>query len=561
MIGTTIEEGKRMHAFCKISLVIIFMGILLQPTYICAQKGAADTAMANVQADTIATDTSKAGAGEDGSNAPGLTGKTVLDLLGTAQEIGYLLIFVFILGVLFVFQQWFVLNREKADATKIPVDEIKSYSLDDIKNMFTKMEGQKGADGKGIQKVPLLRKIFRMKKASAFQLLFKLYTIYDTQKTTTGFSDEITSFKQYLKDLFNPFLTRLAFLSDTAGGLGLLGTVWGMFLVFYRGSPDQNEILSGMGVALSTTIIGLVISILLNSLATVVSNLFDGHLDRIDKMANIFYGRLMKEEMKKGPMPIQVIGSAGGDIAVPTMLPSQPGIDMEDEDEQPIPKKVKKRPEIIVPGEPASMKILSGDNQSGVVGSELPENIKVEVRDDDGNLLEGETVIFMAEEGDGTFPNGNRIQKILTNEDGMAITKFKFSKKSGEKTIRISVERAKHISLTILAIAKPTPPVKMIEIRGNYQSGEIERRLPTPFTVAVRDKYDNPINNYSIDFHLRRGDGRFQDSENSHFSTKTNAEGLAEVYFIMGGKRGAREIEVEADKVDPAKIKFEVFAV
>lgn len=547
-----------MQTFCKISLIIILMGVMMQPTYVWAQKAEADSALMNVQPDTTGADTSRAGGGGDGQQkAPGLTGQTVLDLLGTAQEIGYLLIFVFILGILFVFQQLFVLNREKADAAKIPVNDIKSYSLDDIKEMFTKMEGQKG----GGQKVPLLRKIFRMKKASAFQLMFKLYTVYDTQKTTTGFSEEINSFKQYLKDLFNPFLTRLAFLSDTAGGLGLLGTVWGMFLVFYKGSPDQNEILSGMGVALSTTIIGLVISILLNSLATVVSNFFDGHLDRIDKMANIFYERLMKEEMKKGPVPIQVIGSTGGEIPVTTTVTRPPQPQDDGEDEQPVPKKTKKKPQVIVPGEPASIKILSGDNQSGIVGSELQEDIKVEVRDDDGNILEGETVVFMAEEGDGTFPNGNRVQKILTNEDGQAITKFKFSIRSGEKTIRIHVERAKHVSLTILAIAKPTPPVKMIEIRGNYQSGEIERRLPTPFTVAIRDKYDNPIKNYSLDFHLRRGEGRFQDSENSHFSTKTNAEGLAEVYFIMGGKRGAREIEVEADKVDPAKIKFEVFAV
>ncbi|MBD3289474.1 hypothetical protein GF337_11780 [candidate division KSB1 bacterium] len=549
-----------MQAFCKISILIILIGVIVHPTFLIAQDTVATEAPA-VQTDSVAMDTTKSGTGGSGSGkAPGLTGQTVLDLLGTAQEIGYLLIFVFILGVLFVFQQWFVLNREKADAAKIPVEKIKQYDLDDIKNMFTKVEGQQATED-GDQKVPLLRRIFRRKKASAFQLLFKLYTIYDTQKTTAGFSDEISSFKQYMKDLFNPFLTRLAFLSDTAGGLGLLGTVWGMFLVFYKGSPDQNEILSGMGVALSTTIIGLVISILLNSLATVVSNLFDGHLDRIDKMANIFYGRLMREEMKKGPVPIQVIGSGGGEIAVPATQVGPPQVDDQDEEEQQVTTKRKKGKPIVMPGEPASIKILSGDNQSGVVGSELPEPIIVEVRDEDGNLLEGETVVFTAEEGDGTFPNGSGHQKILTNEEGQAVTKFKFDKKAGEKTIRISVERAKHISLTMLAIAKPTPPVKMIEVRGNYQYGEIERRLPTPLSVAVLDKYDNPIKDYSIDFHLRRGEGRFQDSNNAHFSTKTNAEGLAEVYFIMGSKRGAREIEIEADKVDPSKIKFEVFAV
>lgn len=495
----------------------------------------------------------------------GISGKTVLELLYLCQEIGYLLALVFILGILFIFQQWYVLIRERKDAQRIPIDGLKSLDYGDIESMFTKLQDQKSFsidDNEKPERVPLLRKIFRRRKSSAFQLLYKLYKVFEIQWTTKSFGEEISSFKQYMKDMFNPFLTRLSFFSDTAGGLGLLGTVWGMFLVFYRGTPEQSEVLSGMGIALATTIIGLVISIILNSFTTVVSNIFDQHLDRLDKMANIFTERLMKEEAKspKTVQPIQII----------SQVAAQPMIEP-----QPVPimpttaKKVEKIDELIQEppvvietyGPPAKIRVLSGDNQVAEVNTQLPDPIIVEVRDQDDHLLENETVIFTAENGAGTFPNHSRIHKILTDEEGRAQTQLLLGKDAGEKTIQIATERNSQCRITLLIIARPTPPEKFIELKGNYQTGELDKRLREPFVVAIKDRYDNPIARYEVAFHLKKGSGKFQDSQNSEYTTHTNEDGLAEVYFIMGNNRGAREIEADAKKVEPSKIRFEVFAI
>jgi hypothetical protein len=234
------------------------------------------------------------------------------------------------------------------------------------------------------------------------------------------------------------------------------------------------------------------------------------------------------------------------------------------DDDELIEKKEKEKttaPAPITYGKPAEIRIISGNNQSGEVNNKLPEAIVVEIRDQFGNLLENEAVVFSAEEGAGTFPNKSKEHKILTDEEGRVQTELFLSKKAGEKTIRVTAERGDNLSVTLLTIAKPTPSEKFIELDGNFQTGQMDKRLPKPFIVAVRDKYDNPIQQHAIEFRLKKGTGKFQDSLNAHYSTITNEDGLAEAYFIMGNSRGAREIEVEATKVEPSKIKFEVFAV
>ncbi|HEX9972113.1 MAG TPA: MotA/TolQ/ExbB proton channel family protein [bacterium] len=502
-------------------------------------------------------------AGQD-TGKRGFSVETMLELLRLCEGIGYLLVIVFILGLLFIFQKWFVLLREKQDTEKIPVAKMKTMGYDDIQKMFKHVKDvnpdSDDEDQSENKNIPLLKRIFRKKKASAFQLLLKLYKVFESQKTTTSFVEETTSYIQHSKDGFNPFFTRLAFFSDTAGALGLLGTVWGMFLVFYKGSPDPEDTLRGMGIALATTIVGLVISIILNSFTTVISNLFDKHLDFINNMSTAFQERLLKEEEKH---PIKAQSIIVESSAIPIRPQQMPAISMRDEKAKPKPiQAIPEEPakQQIVQGPPAEIKIIKGDNQSGDVGIKLADPIVVEVLDSKGNALENETVIFTSEEGSGVFSNNSRVQKILTDEEGLAQTTFTLGRTSGEKTVHVTVEGSNNRGVKLLAIAKPTPPTKLVELKGNYQTGELGKRLPLPFIVAIRDKFDNPIQRYEINFSLKKGTGRFQDSQNAHYTTYTNEDGLVEAYFIIGSNQGGREIEAEAKKVEPSKILFEAFA-
>ena len=548
-----------MNRTCTVTFILVFLFTTI-PTFGFSQE-IADSVNVTTQQDSV-VNTEKSGDKIIQGGKIGFNANTLLGLISVSMEIGYLLGAVFVLGILFIFQKWFVLLRERNDAKKIPVNNIRTMSYDDIADMFTKVREDEAfsvnQENEEIQKVPLLKRLFRRKKASAFQLVHKLFLIFKYQRSTTAFNDETANFIQYLKDMFNPFLTRLSFLSDTAGGLGLLGTVWGMFLVFYGGDPDSANILSGMGIALATTIIGLVVSIILNSFTTIVSNVFDKHLDVVNKMANVFQERLMTEEEFQSFRAPQVIidSSTISNLPIQKMAPQQtekkPVVEIE-EAPQPVPQSAKYGP-------PAEIRVISGDNQSGEVNSELSEPLIIEVVDAKGNPIENKTIIFSADDG-GMFSNDSNVQKVLTDDDGRAQSKLTLGRDSGEKTIQVSLEGNSTPDITLLTIAKPTPPKKFLELSGNYQTGELGKRLNEPFVVAVKDNYDNPIARHEVTFNLLKGTGKFQDSQNSSYSTVTNEKGLVEVYFVIGNNRGSQEIEVETKKVSPSKISFEAFAV
>jgi len=62
------------------------------------------------------------------------------------------------------------------------------------------------------------------------------------------------------------FQNRISYISDAAGGLGLLGTVLGIFRAFNeKGSGmDEKQLLAAMGMALGTTFLGILVSLILN---------------------------------------------------------------------------------------------------------------------------------------------------------------------------------------------------------------------------------------------------------------------------------------------------------
>lgn len=550
----------RIINYILILLMIIMIG--LTPARVLSQQTAANLNNSN----TSNLSEQKPQTGQEDKFKLGFSSKTLMILIYYCEEIAYPLSITFFLGILFLCQQWFIIYREGKDARKIPVDKIKTMSFDDITQMITQGKGEQviaiEEETNEIEKIPLLKKILgRRKKASAYQLLYKLYKNFESLKNIDMFNAEISSFVQHLKDIFNPFKTRMDFLSDTAGALGLLGTVWGMFLVFFQGTPDQSEVLRGMGIALATTIVGLVISIILNTFTTVISNVYDKHLEFINKMATIFQERMMTEAQK---YPSQAASVVIDSSALIDKIQLQPIVPVEEKIAKSELEEQKPALPTVIPekyGPPAEIRVIKGDNQVGEVNNLLPEPFIVEILDRSGNLLENETVIFTAEEGAGTFSNHSRIHKILTDDEGRAQTQLLLGKTTGEKTIHISVDGAVDRGARLLVIAKPTPPTKLVELKGNYQTGQLGKRLLDPLTVAIRDKYDNPIPRYEVSFYLKKGSGKFQDSQNSEFTATTNEDGLVEVYFIMGNERGAREIEAEAKKVEPSKIQFELFAV
>ncbi len=154
--------------------------------------------------------------------------------------------------------------------------------------------------------LPQFVKLLSIDKPNRASLLFQqmINTFSKTRKAET-LQDDVNSYIQSEKDALDGFNRTVGFLSDTAGALGLLGTVWGIFVVFYAGKMDGPSILKGMSIALITTLVGLIISLLLNMGALAVFSLFNRQLKLISERAEKLRQALLQYQLVASATPMQ----------------------------------------------------------------------------------------------------------------------------------------------------------------------------------------------------------------------------------------------------------------
>jgi len=147
-----------------------------------------------------------------------------------------------------------------------------------------------------------LRRVIRMVQTSqpnrASRLMHQMIATFNKTKRAEPIGDDINAYLNAERDSFETFNRVLGFLSDTAGALGLLGTVWGIFETFHAGRLDGPTILQGMSISLVTTLVGLIISIVLNMGGTGIFAMFNRHLRTLGDRAEELRQALLHLEMR-----------------------------------------------------------------------------------------------------------------------------------------------------------------------------------------------------------------------------------------------------------------------
>ncbi len=132
----------------------------------------------------------------------------------------------------------------------------------------------------------------------ASRLMYQMVTTFDKTNRAEPIGDDINQYLVSEKDSFETFSRINGFLSESAGALGLLGTVWGIFQTFHAGKLDGPTILQGMSVSLVTTLVGLIISLLLNMGGTYVFTLFNSQMNILANKAEELRQALLYLEKK-----------------------------------------------------------------------------------------------------------------------------------------------------------------------------------------------------------------------------------------------------------------------
>ena len=388
------------------------------------------------------------------------------------------------------------------------------------------------------------------------QLFNNMMNIFRNTERAEDFHYEITNFDQVQQDKFATFQGRMAFLSDTAGALGLLGTVWGMFVTFSKGILDNQVILTGMGLALVTTLMGLVTSIILNFFSTQIQGAFRRKIDRMLEKSDELRLRLLQYQ-RKHP------GRLGRRFEDYIDIRDKISDDSKDQKEKPeLDEEMLET--IIEPdaeeeeGDASKYNLIaiSGEKQIGTVNTRLKSPFTVQVLNSDESAVSGQTVIFSIEGGNGNLGNGSKVEEIKTDEQGYAKTHLILGNHAGDNIVRVGLKRNNDEFVKFKATGIPANPCKLRYVSGNLQNSPAGQELKDPFVVKLEDPYNNPITDHPVIFKVKIGKGFFPGNKRTYI-TKTDDNGVAQSYFTLRPEPGFNSINVYAKGLKRNKIEFE----
>ncbi len=362
------------------------------------------------------------------------------------------------------------------------------------------------------------------------RIMAKLLNVFQTNRNADYLHDEISNYNSVQQDNFNTFKNRIDFLSDTAGALGLLGTVWGMFIVFSSGTLEREVILVGMGLALMSTLLGLVVSIILNFCSTLSEGYFTKHLEKVTSKADELRFRLI--ELSESPSILPKATSSNNNNH--SKEKNKPAYISTEKN-----KVSEKKAEPI--NEPSSIEIKCKTNEINI-GDKI-EDIKVSLN---GTLnkpikdLELDIIL----EGKGTVNGNPGKTKLKTDQNGTITFDWKPENKVGEKRllVRCADDKYKAINNILKINVKAGEPSDM-KLLNNHQAGLTGNQLNKPVTIIVSDKLGNPVGDVKVLMKVTMGDGKF-DNGKKEITTKTDASGKTFIDFTLGSEPGFNAIDI-----------------
>ena len=185
--------------------------------------------------------------------------------------------------------------------------------------------------------------------------------------------------------------------------------------------------------------------------------------------------------------------------------------------------------------------IISGGNQTGLIGEPLANPFAVRVRDHDNNPLEGVPVTFTVTAGGGTLTTTT----TTTDTKGRAESTLTLGREPGTNTVEV---RARRYSQTRVFSAEatlpPSVPTRLSIVSGDNQTGFAGESLANPFVVQVRDQFSDPLEGATVTFTVTAGGGAL-----SAGTAMTDANGRAESTLTLGTEPGTNTVEASVEGI------------
>ncbi len=211
--------------------------------------------------------------------------------------------------------------------------------------------------------------------------------------------------------------------------------------------------------------------------------------------------------------------------------------------------------------------MLSGNNQSGVIGTALPEPLVVSVQDAFGRALPGRRVTFTVARTDGVvkaFPDEGRSVTVVSDDRGQASALFQLGTRTGAGNNQVAVTSPGFVGeLMFCASATVGLPVRINPdaVMGESFVGIVGAPLSMPFVVIVLDAGGNPVSGVPVTFGAQGG-GHFGDGR-TMVTTSTDSDGKAAVTLTLSEQPGISNNIVAAafENMEGAPVVFKATGV
>jgi len=182
---------------------------------------------------------------------------------------------------------------------------------------------------------------------------------------------------------------------------------------------------------------------------------------------------------------------------------------------------------------------VSGDGQSGAVGTALPDSLVVRVTDEFGNPVSDAPVEWSADRGSITPGT------VQTDADGRAAAQRILGGAAGTQTAAASSPDLDGSPVTFTQTAMPGSAAGLVLVSGNHQSAQPGALLPDAAVVRLVDEEGNGMPNRAVTWVIGTGGGSV-----SPTTGETDAAGLASARWTLGPSAGSNTLNAVVSGVD-----------
>ena len=146
-----------------------------------------------------------------------------------------------------------------------------------------------------------------------------------------------------------------------------------------------------------------------------------------------------------------------------------------------------------------SFLVVSGDGQSGTVGSTLPQPLVIKASDAKGRAIRNLTVEFRVTSGGGS---ANPVT-VATNNQGLAQASWTLgTSTAAAQGLEVRAVSTNELFGSFTATALAGPPASMVMSSVDSQTTTRLTAVPVPPAVRITDQYGNPVPGKSVTFSI-----------------------------------------------------------